>query len=58
MACRPSSALITMGLGNVQAKLVLPMPASPQMVAMTGLSAGFCIVSSMMFSSLGYVLAL
>src|SRR5690554_6940338 len=44
IADRPSSARITIGFGNVQARLVLPRPLSPRMVTMAGRSSGFLIV--------------
>jgi hypothetical protein len=35
-----------MGFGNVEARLVLPRPASPNIVAITGLFSGLLIVES------------
>src|SRR5690625_2983878 len=46
MADKPSSARITIGCGDVQARLVLPSPLSPRMVTIAGRSAGFLIVDS------------
>jgi hypothetical protein len=44
MACKPSSALINIGLGKVAARLVLPNPASPVNVQMIGRSSGFAML--------------
>jgi hypothetical protein len=55
MEFMPSSARINTGLGKVAARLVLPVPASPQIVMIGGRDAGFVIVDkTLMLTSLGF----
>jgi hypothetical protein len=54
IACKPSSALINMGLGKVAARLVLPNPASPVIVQMIERSSGFAIELSILIVFFSY----
>ena len=46
IACKPSSARITIGFGNVAANVVFPRPESPMMVTITERSFGLLMVDN------------